>query len=227
MSAPRLVLLDLDGTLADSARGIVACIRHAFGALGLPAPDDAVLRRHIGPPLAEAFVVHGVPADRVDAAVAAYREMYTTGGMYDVDVFPGIPQCLADLRATGSRLALATSKPDAYAPQIVAHLGLDRYLDRGLDDVFGASLDATRGSKAAVIGHALTELGADDPALADLPVDQVVMVGDREHDVHGAAEHGISCVGVAWGNAEPGELERAGAVAVVDDPAGLTRFLLA
>ncbi|WP_454041856.1 HAD hydrolase-like protein [Cellulosimicrobium sp. Marseille-Q8652] len=225
MSAPRVVLLDLDGTLADSAPGIVACAQHALREIGVPVPDDAAVRGVVGPPLADGFTALGVPAHRVEDAITAYRAVYAAGGMFDNAVFPGVPQSLAALRAHGARLAVATSKPEVYARRIVAHLGLDQHLGRGVDDVYGATLDGTRGTKGDVVAHALDGLRAD-PALADLAVDDVAMVGDREHDVHGAAEHGIPCVGVAWGYAEPGELEAAGAVAVVRTPAELVGALL-
>ncbi|WP_338403988.1 HAD hydrolase-like protein [Cellulosimicrobium arenosum] len=217
-----LVLLDLDGTLADSAPGIVASVRHAYAALGLAVPPDDVLRGFIGPPLDDTFPRHGVPADQVGAAVGAYREVYAAGNLYDNALFPGIPACLTALRGAGLRLALATSKPEPMARRIAVHLGIDAYLERGLDDVFGATLDGTRRSKGDVIAHALTTLGSRGvtPDAA-----HIVMVGDREHDVHGAAGHQIACVGVAWGYAEPGELERAGAIAVVADPAELVAVL--
>ena len=225
MSRPRVVLLDLDGTLADSAPGIVACARHALRELGLPVPDDAAVRRLVGPPLQDAFAALGVPADRVPDAVAAYRAAYAGGGMFDNAVFAGVPDALRTLREAGVRLAVATSKPEVYARRIVAHLGLDTDLARGVDDVYGATLDGTRGSKADVVAHALDGLRAE-PSLAALRPEDVVMVGDREHDVHGAAAHGVACVGVAWGYAAPGELEAAGARAVVGTPRALVAALL-
>jgi phosphoglycolate phosphatase len=222
-----LVLLDLDGTLTDSAPGILASVRHAYAALGLPVPAEPLLRGFVGPPLAESFLTHGVPADLVGDAVAAYREVYAAGNLLDNAVYPGVPECLTALRDDGVRLAVATSKPEPMARRIVAHFGLEAFLERGLDDVFGATLDGTRTSKGDVVGHALTSLdaaGLDATALAQ--AGGVVMVGDREHDVHGAAAHGIACVGVAWGYAYPGELVAAGASAVVGTAGELATTLL-
>ncbi|WP_344246605.1 HAD hydrolase-like protein [Isoptericola hypogeus] len=217
-----LVLLDLDGTLTDSAPGIVAGIRHAYGALGLPVPDDATLRTFVGPPITDSFPAHGVPADRVAEAVRAYREVFAAGGMYDNRVFDGVPEALRELRAAGCTLAVATSKPEVYARPIC-----DRFrLTALVDGVFGAPLDEGTSTKADVIAKALAALGRHSPvdAAADGPA---IMVGDREHDVHGAAEHGIGCLGVTWGYAAPGELEAAGAVALVDDVADLATAVLA
>ncbi|MBN0039092.1 HAD hydrolase-like protein [Cellulosimicrobium cellulans] len=212
-----LVLLDLDGTLTDSAPGILASVRHAYGVLGLPVPAEPLLRGFVGPPLGESFTAHGVPVDLVADAVAAYRDVYAAGKLLDNAVYPGIPECLTALRGAGLRLAVATSKPEPMARRIVEHFGLGAHLDRGLDDVFGATLDGSRSTKGDVVAHALASLGAPRRA---------VMVGDREHDVLGAAAHQIPCVGVAWGYARPGELAAAGATVVVGTPAELVTLLL-
>lgn len=218
MTTP-LVLLDLDGTLMDSAPGITASAAHAYRTLGLPVPDDATLRSFVGPPIIDSFPAHGVPPERVSEAVAAYRAAFSAGGMFDNAVFDGVPEALRALRTAGCTLAVATSKPEVYARPICDHFGLTELVD----DVFGAPPDE-QGTKADVIAMALAALGRRSPAdPADGPV---IMVGDREHDVHGAAEHGIDCLGVSWGYAAPGELEAAGAVGTVDDIAGLAEAVL-
>lgn len=210
-----LVLLDLDGTLTDSAPGILGSIRDTYAQLGIPVPAEDVLRGFVGPPLHENLLGHGVPADRLDEAVAAYRHSYATG-MFDNAVYPGIPAALADLRAAGARLIVATSKPEPFAVRICAHLDLTRRVDA----IAGASMDGRRGSKAQVVARALSMAGLD----ADGPR---IMVGDREHDVHGAREHGIRTIGAGWGYAAPGELGTAGALAIADQPGDLARTVLA
>jgi phosphoglycolate phosphatase len=214
-----LALLDLDGTLTDSAPGILSSVRHAYATLGIEAPADDTLRRFVGPPLAETFALHSVPADRVPEAVAAYRDVYAAGRMMENSLYPGILESLTAARAAGVRLAVATSKPEVYARRITAHFGIDPLVE----GVYGATLDGTRGSKAAVIEHALASLAESPGGLP--PRGQIVMVGDREHDVLGAAAHGIGCLGVAWGYAEPGELGAAGALSVVATPDELARVL--
>ncbi|WP_108719598.1 HAD hydrolase-like protein [Miniimonas sp. S16] len=201
-----LVLLDLDGTLVDSAPGITASVVTAFTAMGLPVPDAAGLRSFVGPPLPASMTAHGVAAERMSEAIGSYRRAFEDGGMWNSQVFPGIPDQLRRLRAAGATLAVATSKPEVYARPICERFGLAELVD----GVYGAPLDHVPSTKATVIAHALEELpllGVEVP-----PVEQILMVGDRHHDVTGAAEHGIACLGVAWGYAEPGEL---------DDAAGL------
>ncbi|MFJ4108883.1 HAD hydrolase-like protein [Oerskovia enterophila] len=244
----RLALLDLDGTLTDSAPGILSSVRYAYTTLGIETPTDETLRRFVGPPLTETFARHGVPVDRVAEAVAAYREVYAAGGMLDNSLYPGILECLTAARAAGVRLAVATSKPEVYARRITAHFGIDALVE----GVYGATLDGSRGSKADVIEHALASLGASEGAAGTTatvgseddevpgagaggagravldglpPREEIIMVGDREHDVLGAAAHGIRCLGVSWGYAVPGELEDAGALAVVESTDELARML--
>ncbi|MCV2393139.1 HAD-IA family hydrolase [Actinotalea sp. M2MS4P-6] len=211
----RIVLLDLDGTLTDPQVGILASYDHAMASLGLP-PVPAE-RRHacIGPPLRDVFADLGVPAERLDDAVAGYREYFAPTGMFENRVYDGIPEALAAMRDAGLRLAVATSKPEPYARRILEHFELDGWFEH----IAGATLDGRVGAKADIIALALEALGAEADA-------DVVMVGDRSHDVLGAAAHGLACLGVAWGYAAPGELEAAGAIAVARDPAELVELVL-
>ncbi len=226
--APRLVLLDLDGTLMDSAPGIIASIRYAFESLGHPLPTDEELRAFVGPPIAVSLLAYGVPRGRVDEGIRAYREAFSNGGMFVNAVFPRIPDMLVALRDSliavegpvpGPRLVVATSKPETYARIITERFALTPLLDA----VYGASMDGSRISKADVIAHALAEEAATTGAA--VAPDRIVMVGDREHDVLGAAAHGIATVGVSWGYGSRDELLSAGAVAIADSPSELVPLL--
>lgn len=214
MTSDPLVLLDLDGTLLDSGPGITSSAAHAYRTLDLPVPSAAELRTFVGPPIWDSFGRHGVPAARTSEAVAAYRAAFADGGMYDTTVYPGIPEALGRLRGAGVRLLVATSKPEVFAVPVCDRTGLTPLLD----GVFGAPLDESA-TKADVVGRALASVG---PGAAG----RALMVGDREHDVLGARVHGLSCLGVAWGYAPEGELEEAGAVAVVRAVDGLAPAVL-
>ncbi|MBD7919427.1 HAD hydrolase-like protein [Cellulomonas sp. Sa3CUA2] len=214
MTPAPLVLLDLDGTLTDSYPGIAASARVAFTTLGMPVPDDAALRGFVGPPLVDSFARFGVPPARVTEAVDAYRGYFRTTGMWENSVYDGIPEQLVALRDAGVRLAVATSKPEVFAGPICERFGLARYLE----GVFGAPLDHVPSSKATVVAAALDALR---------PGGAVLMVGDREHDVHGARANGVDCLGVAWGYAQPGELLEAGSLGVVDHVGELAAAALA
>ncbi|UMB71567.1 HAD-IA family hydrolase [Mycobacterium paraterrae] len=181
-----LVIFDLDGTLTDSAEGIVSSFRHALGAIGAAVPDGDLASRIVGPPMHHTFQTMGL-GEHADDAFAAYRADYTTRGWAINSLFEGIGPLLDDLRAAGVRLAVATSKAEPTAQRILEHFGLDGHFDV----IAGASVDGTRAEKADVLAHALAQL-------QPLPA-RVLMVGDRRHDVEGAAAHGIDAVVVGWG----------------------------
>lgn len=183
----------MDGTLTDSASGIVASLRHAMAAVGVGSLDAATERAFIGPPMI-ASMRRLVPPDRVDDAVAAYREYFVARGMFDNAVYDGVPDVLRRLTAAGVRLAVATSKTEIYAVQILEHFGLADLFEV----VGGATMDGSRITKPDVLASVLDRLEHPDPATA-------VMFGDRHHDVEGAAAHGIDCYAVEWGYGAPGE----------------------
>ena len=184
--APQLVIFDLDGTLTDSADGIVSSFRHALDQIGAAVPEGDLASRVVGPPMHHTLSAMGL-GEHADAAIAAYRADYTTRGWAINSLFDGIGPLLADLRAAGIRLAVATSKAEPTARRILAHFGLDDHFEV----VAGASVDGTRATKADVLAHALAQL-------QPLP-ERVLMVGDRLHDVEGAAAHGLDAVVVGWG----------------------------
>jgi phosphoglycolate phosphatase len=184
--SPQLVIFDLDGTLTDSAAGIVASFRHALGEIGASVPEGDLAGRVVGPPMHQTLTSMGLGA-RAQEAFAAYRADYTSRGWANNSLFDGIADLLVDLRAAGVRLAVATSKNEVTARRIIEHFGIDGHFEV----IAGASADGVRSAKADVVAHALAQLGP-------LP-EHVLMVGDRSHDVEGAAAHGIDTVVVAWG----------------------------
>ncbi len=196
---PQLVIFDLDGTLTDSAEGVVSSFRHALGEVGAAVPDGDLTRRVVGPPMHHTLAAMGL-GDRADAAITAYRSDYIARGWALNRLFDGIADLVADLRAAGVRLAVATSKAEPTAHRILAHFGLDGHFEV----IAGAHTDGSRATKAEVVAHALGQL-------APLP-ERILMIGDRSHDVEGAAEHGIDTVVVGWGYggddfADPGAIQ--------------------
>jgi phosphoglycolate phosphatase len=184
--APQLVIFDLDGTLTDSAEGIVASFLHALNHIGAPVPAGDLAARIVGPPMDDTFREMLV-GESAEAAFAAFRAEYGARGWAMNALFDGIAPLLADLRDAGVRLAVATSKLEPTAQRILAHFGLDQHFEV----VAGASPDGSRKTKVEVLAHALDQL-------QPLP-ERVLMVGDRSHDVDGAAAHGIDTVVVGWG----------------------------
>lgn len=205
---PALIMFDLDGTLSDSARSIVSSLRYAFTANGLPPLDAAIEHAILGPPFHESLPAHIGDVPLADVS-ASYREHYVGGNMLDTTVFAGITDVLDAVRAAGVPMAVATSKPEFYAVEIVEHLGLTDYFA-----TIGGDVPEATGTKADVIGRVLDRLDRPGPGA-------VLMVGDRRHDIEGARAHGIACIAVEWGYAVPGELAAARPLAIVATPTEL------
>lgn len=109
------VLFDLDGTLTDPAVGICTSVQYALEKAGRkPGPLEEYYR-WIGPPLAYSFEVYaGATPEEAGQMVAFYRERYSTVGLFENQVYPGIPELLGRLKKAGLRLAVATGKPTAF-----------------------------------------------------------------------------------------------------------------
>ena len=212
---PMHLLFDLDGTLTDPFPGITACIQDALAGLGRPVPPTDTLRWGIGPPLKQAFVTLLGPQDEhlADAAITKYRERFSTVGLFENRVYPGIEGALDELRAGGYSLGVATSKPTVFAQRIVEHFGLKRYF-RSVD---GSELDGTRVDKTSLIAH-LLQRDAIVPG-------EALMIGDREHDMIGAQRNGVAGLGVLWGYGTREELEAAGAYACAAAPGDLPAII--
>ena len=211
-----IILFDLDGTLTDSAPGILNSVRYACRKLGLEVPGEATLRKFLGPPLIESFrTLLGLNDADAERALAAFREYFPETGIFENEVYPGIPVLLADLKAAGKTVIIATSKPEAFAKRIMEHFHLAQYCDF----ICGATLDETRTDKAEVIAYALETAGITDKS-------DVVMVGDREHDVLGAKRNGLPCIGAVYGYGTAEELTAAGAAALAQTVEELHQILL-
>jgi phosphoglycolate phosphatase len=210
------VLFDLDGTLTDPREGIVACLKYALLGLGHDCPSDLDLARFIGPPLKESFAVLLHTADRkqINAAVELYRQRFSSKGMLENTVYPGIHSALTTLRGRGALLFVTTSKPRVFAERIVEHFGLKEYFCA----VYGSELDGTRSDKGELIAHVLQA--------ESLSPHSTVMVGDRAHDILGAKAHAVFPIGVLWGYGSSDELIAAGATTLCAKPETLDNMLL-
>lgn len=207
---PKYILFDLDGTLTESAPGIINSIRYTLDKLGLRPMTDEELKRFVGPPLIESFTRYcGLSREEAARAVDVYREYFSEKGLFENAVYPGIPECLGALKSAGKKLAVATSKPQVFCERIIRHFGIDGYFDA----VVGIPLDREDMTKAEVIKSAMELLGA-------VP-EETVMVGDRDYDVFGARENGIPCIGVLYGYGSRGELSAAGAVGICETVADI------
>ncbi len=202
------LLFDLDGTLTNPYQGITRCISHALLSLGRPAPHQVQLRWCIGPPLKSSFakLLASDDDNLAEEALAIYRERFASVGLFENEVYEGIPEALKGLQEMGHMLYVATSKPTVYAKQIIEHFDLQRYFKA----IHGSELDGTRSDKTNLIFHILQNEG--------IVSSETLMVGDREHDMIGAKANGVCGLGVLWGYGTQDKLEASGAYACIRHP---------
>lgn len=189
----RHILFDLDGTLTDPKPGITRSIAYALEHYGQTV-DPEELTWCIGPPLRGSLgrLLETECVDTIEEALGHYRRRFSDVGLFENRVYDGIVELLSHLEGEGRQLHLATSKPQVFAVKILEHFGLSQYFS----SITGSELDGTRDAKAEVIRHSLAEAG----------IKSAIMVGDRKHDVIGAAENALPCIGVLYGYGNREEL---------------------
>lgn len=188
-----------------------------MSALGLDPAAHGDLSRFIGPPLADTFAGFGLDESEVELAIEAYRERFATHGIFENEVYEGTVEMLQELRANGWTLGIATSKPEPFAVRILMHFELARWFAF----VAGATLDGTRRTKADVVGHALELSGRPSGS----SVADVVMIGDRQHDIAGARVHRIRTIAVDWGYGGLDELMAADPWRIASSPSEIPKLL--
>ena len=217
MGKYQTVLFDLDGTLTDPGEGITNSVAYALAKYGIAVEDKTALYAFIGPPLIDSFrKFYSFSEEQARQAVEFYREYYRDRGMFENGVYEGIPGMLERLQAAGLTLAVATSKPEVFARQILAHYGLDGFFAF----VGGSNLDGSRTKKSEVIAYVLEACGVTDNS-------RVLMVGDREHDILGAKAVGIDSLGVLFGYGSREELETAGAEYLAENVCAVGEIIVA
>lgn len=209
------LFFDLDGTLTDSAPGIFNSARYSLSHFGMTISDEN-LKKFVGPPLMESYQnLCGMDEETAKEAVFHYREYFKVKGMFENSVYDGVREMLEQLRKEGKTLAVATSKPEPYAKQILDHFGLTEYFTY----IAGATFDHDKMTKADVLRNAVKGTGAQD-------LDRCLMIGDRKHDVEGGNTVGMETLGVLYGYGSPEELTEEGAAGLAETPADVITKIL-
>jgi len=215
-SAYTCILFDLDGTIVDSAPGIVASLAYTFEKMGKPIPSPTEMLVYVGPPILDSFRdLAKLTPEESARALEIYRENYLEYGVHDSKPFDGVGEVLRAIHESPLPLSLATSKPELPATLILEHYALARLFTV----ITGASEDEVRSAKKDVVEEALLRLknlGVD--------ISRPVMVGDREHDIQGAAAHGVPTIAVDWGYGSPAEY--VGSIALAHNTDELRKLLL-
>lgn len=216
------VLLDFDGTFADSGPFIFASARHTLEHFGLPEPAD--MRPFVGPPLEYGMhEVLGIPEHLVREAIDVYRD-YQYAHLADVAPYNGMVEVVDEMRERGWTVAIATSRLEVLTTEILDLQGLtSRFhaIGGGTPETSAKAASITRALDKLVAAGRLSASG--DRTAAGLDTTAPIMVGDRIHDIEGARAHGLRVVYAAWGYGTPQEGAHADAVA--DTPADLIRVL--
>ena len=202
-----IILFDLDGTLTDSAEGVLRSAQHMQKKMGMRVWSQEELRFMVGPPLRDTFrdVFHMNP-EEVEQAILYFRERYFTVGLFENKVFPGIEEMLKELKAMGKRLGVATSKHESTAVRILEHFGIAQYFEV----IGGDSPESSRTNKTMVMDYVLKKMGAKEG--------DAIMVGDRMFDIDGAHELGIPAIVVEFGYGDREEFEAHHADYIVKTP---------
>ena len=192
------LLFDLDGTLVDSSRTIRNSLEFAVSSMGLATEGRTPIESLIGAPLLDIFRnEYDMTEEQAHTAIKLYREHYDSLAQAGTRVYDHIRHVLPLLGAAGYRLVVATVKPTEIATRVLTDLGL-----RGcFDGVAGSSMDSSRRDKSSIIGHAVRKYG--------LNPEQSIMIGDRDQDINGARDNGMSSIAVTYGFGTRDELQSA------------------
>ncbi|EJV62724.1 HAD family hydrolase [Bacillus cereus] len=209
-------LFDLDGTLTDPKEGIINSVLYALEKIGIEEVNISELDSFIGPPIQQSFVDrYNMNEIEVERAVFYFREYLKQSGLLENKVYDGIGALLQELKDAGNRFFVATSKPTVFAEQVIEHFQLTSFFE----EIVGSNLDGTRIKKEEIIAHILQ-------TNEELQKEEMVMIGDRKHDVIGANSNGIASIGVLYGYGNENELSDAGAIHIVKDVEELQSFCI-
>jgi phosphoglycolate phosphatase len=214
----QLVIFDLDGTLLDTTKGILASVKHAIEQLGLPQLSDKELLTFIGPPIQESFSkCYNLPEDLLKKATGLFRDTYSNENLFQAEPYQGIYEVMNYLSANQIKSAMATYKREDYALKLLKYFKFDEYTDV----MFGAD-NENKLTKSDIIMKCLNKSGIEDPS-------QVVVIGDTLYDAIGAKNMNVDFIAVTYGfgfgkNEDLSEIDF---VARVDEPLEIINFLSA
>lgn len=215
MEKYKMILFDLDGTLSDPKIGITKSVQYGLENMGIFEPDLQKLECFIGPPLQDSFAeYYHMNENDILKAIDYYRERFKEKGMFENELYPGIQAMLESLKQAGHKLIIATSKPTVFSEQILKYFAIDRYFDQ----VVGSNLDGTRSSKTDIIDYIINLYRNYDQ-------NDFVMIGDRKHDLIGAHNTGIDCIGVTYGYGSIDEIKGASPTYMVGSVEELKQIL--
>ena len=210
------IAFDLDGTLTNPERGLIASFVYALGKMGVDYGEKAELKRFIGPPIYEEWQrCFGFTPEESAKALLIFREYYSVYGWWDNEIYPGVKEMLERLKRAGKKIILATSKPEIFAKKVLDLFDISKYFDF----IGGAATDKTRDKKSEVLEYSLHGVGVYDHSRA-------ILVGDRIYDAEGAKLCGIDSLGVLYGHGSESEVRSAGFTYIVNNVDDIADLLI-
>ena len=211
------VIFDFDGTVVDTGEGILKSLQYAFKAQGHDVPDLSDLKKFIGPPIHYSFTTYyGISEDEVQNYIRSYRERYRAKGIFECHIYDGMSETLAELKKSGVKLGIASSKPTTLIYDVMEHLGITEYFDAVTGTAFD---DSNHAGKADLVLQSMKKLGAEDKS-------RVLMVGDRCYDIDGAAGAGVDSCAVIFGYGSREEFLEHNATHIVEKPLDILEIVL-
>lgn len=211
----KYIFFDLDGTLTDPVVGITKSVEYALNKMGIKVENRKELCPFIGPPLTKSFnKYYGFDDETTQKAIEYYREYFSDRGLFENEVYEGIPEVLKELKKNGYILAVATGKPEQFAKQILEKFDLIKYFDF----VAGSTMDLSRCEKDDIINYAVENLRINNK-------EEILMIGDRDNDIFGAKKAGVDCLSVLYGYGSAEEFESAGAQYIEKEVKDILSFI--
>lgn len=183
----KAVLFDLDGTLLDTSEGIKHSVRYTLSAMGYNTLPEETILQFVGPPIQNSLMMYcGVSSEEAQKGANVFRNYYKTNALFEASLYDGIMELLSELKSKGIKIGVATYKREDYAIDLLNHFGIDKYCDV----IHGADNDNVL-SKADIVELCIKETGVER--------EEVVLIGDTEHDAKGAFQSKVGFIAVAWG----------------------------
>lgn len=208
------VFFDFDGTIADTGEGIFYSVKYAIEETGFPPLTDDRLRTFIGPPVFESFKRElGMNDEQAAKAVEKYRERYSESGIFKLRVYDGVENLIKELKKSGIKVAIASSKPEKFVMRLVDYLNISPLIDF----IAAPESDKAPEGKTVLVERAVNHFGVEKS--------RALMVGDRYFDIDGANGAGIESVGVTFGYGSKEELKKAGSTYLADNVEDIEKII--